>query len=363
MEEILKSVTTPLALAALAFLVLGGALSLRKKSTDTGKRNQLYIFVIVLTLSVMANLIYLAQVLLFSETLLFGTVRDVANGDAVKSAIVDIFPGGRTATTDDGSFLVAIPYSRQQDKYKVFVRALGYDSKTIELNQRRPAPFVIELTERRPTLGNGVNVVSEITITQNVGDPIVIVQVKTENNFGRDYQIEDIRLKIKPKNSEELVFIPHGMQFLGMPTLLPPVYPLPVPQGRTTEMSIFLNPNPKRLADFFSAVAPTSTVQWFDLCARVHVLPDNVNSSFQQYFDSAFFWKAGEYQVTLEFKIDGKLATFSKSMSLGSEVENAFKQMRLALHDCGGVMINFQQVSNLYYQTGPRANFRRVSLQ
>lgn len=159
MEPVLKLVTTPLALAALALLVLGGVLTGLARSQGKPRQERRHftnwIFTTVILLSILANVAYLLQILLFSEVLVLGNVRD-EESNPVRFAYVDIQGVGRSATADDGSFQASVPYSRQRASYNLVASAPGFASEPMTLSGQRPEPATIILKKLRPTLDTAI---------------------------------------------------------------------------------------------------------------------------------------------------------------------------------------------------------------
>ncbi|WP_141105063.1 hypothetical protein [Rhizobium sp. R339] len=109
MEKVIPLVTTPLALAALAILVLGVILQ------KTGARRDVVskVFWLIMVLAIMGNVGFLLTRFVASDTIIRGSIRG-SNGTPVSQVIVDIDDVGRTASRDDGIFEISAPLSRQR---------------------------------------------------------------------------------------------------------------------------------------------------------------------------------------------------------------------------------------------------------
>jgi hypothetical protein len=185
MESVIPSITTPLALAALLLLVFGTILGSIFR-TRGARRVVVWIFSSVIILSVMANIAYLVQIFLFSEALLTGNVRD-SESNRIKFPYVDLQAVGRTATSDDGSFQVSIPYSRQRASYAIFSSAPGFSPYSSTLLGPRPEPRTITLQKLKATLDNSMQFGSDITLTQDIGIPILVTGAKIGDSIGRPH--------------------------------------------------------------------------------------------------------------------------------------------------------------------------------
>ena len=174
MEDVIKSVTTPLALAALIVLVVGGVYQARNKNRAYVSKQA---FWLILAFGLMGNAGYIFQTLLFSEAVFLGNVRD-STGSAVRFAVVDVPGVGRTATSDDGSFSLTVPYSRQRGNYSVFVSANGFSN--LERSVSGPGFVDLRLAPHRIALEDILDLRDFLTVTQNAGDPYVVSSFNRE---------------------------------------------------------------------------------------------------------------------------------------------------------------------------------------
>lgn len=367
MERVINVITTPLALAALVLLIFGGLLY-RVVQTQTGERKREsarivnWTFVSVLFVSLLANISYLVQIFLFSETLITGSVRDEDN-NPIRFAYVDIQSVGRTATSDDGGFQVSVPYSRQGGSYDIFASAPGFASYAAKLEGQRPASKTIILRKLKATLDNSMQIQNEIIITQNVGLPLIDTMVKFTNTIDRSFNIEDLSMVVTPPDGKTITLIPIYMKPIVSQYTLPPVHPLPVPVNSKVEMAIVWGENPRDISDFLNKLVPTMPFHPADFCTKVRNLPANVTQSMQSFFNIKFFWKSGSYNVHLSGIVENVRYEKNINFSLSGEQSNNINGMSASLGSCTGVGIPVQlpEINSLLVADGIRTNYLRLS--
>lgn len=346
-EGILSNVTTPLALAALVVLVLGGLLSqTRGRRAADGGRTNTYVFVIVLVVSLAANVVYLIQMFLFSEALLIGSVR--GKDAAIGRAYVDVLGVGRTASNDDGSFQISIPYSRQSKDYTIDVTAAGHRPWHDRVAGPRPQPVEVHLAEKGTGLGASLSPSRDILVTQNVGDPLLFWRFTLVNEIGKDLKIEELRLSVR-RGDEQRRFNPAMVQLGANTPPQPLAGPFPILPGAPVDVTFLFVPNGLAIQNLLMSLAKLDPEQSALLCREGKPPSPVFVDRFERFFDGAFFWKSGDYDLEVQAKVNGEWSTSRQRFSLSGDEAASLERARGLLKTCGGIWSNPGNWSSIFW--------------
>jgi hypothetical protein len=364
MDQIIPLITTPLALAALGLLVFGGILTavLRARGRARTSENRKIVvgtFALVIVLSVLANIAYLVQIFLFSEVLFAGNVRDTDN-NPVKFAYVDVQAVGRAATGDDGSFQISIPYSRQRESYSVFSSAPGFASYSETIVGQKPAPKTILLHKLIARFDNSIVPQKKITLTQNIGDPLVGTLVKFENNIGRPFIVDDLNLTITRVGQEgtTTTLVPIYEKPIFSPQTLLPLHPIQVNPGMHLEMDIIWGQSQQGVFNLVNSLATEMRFHPSDFCTTMKQLPEPTTAALSKFFDSNFFWVNGEYEAEVSALIDGTRDKWDFKFVVNRSQSERLKNVGSRLKTCMGIGIPLQlpDLSTLYVNDDAASN-------
>jgi hypothetical protein len=368
MDKIIPLITTPLALAALVLLVFGGILATIFRTrgalrSETNRRAISWIFISVVSLSVLANISYLVQIFLFSEVVFFGNVRDSEN-NPVKFAFVDVQSVGRTATSDDGGFQISIPYSRQHNSYAIFSSAAGFSTYSSVLAGPRPEPRTIVLQKLTGTLDNTIQFSEKLTLTQDIGIPLISMMFKIGNVIGRPYIIEDLSL-VLTQDERAVTLIPIYMKPLVSQFTLLPLHQIPAPPGSAVEIAVIWGQNQKDVITYIDQIAADLGIHPSDFCTKIRDLPANVTDRLLEIFRQRFFWKPGKYSAKMSSIVDGKRYERSFTFAVSEDLSGNLSKAREGLSKCFGIGIPLElpDLASLYVQDGTTTNFVQVPTQ
>lgn len=216
MGDVIKTVTTPLALAALLLLVAAGVLRALFKANPkaaTSANTKLmmhYGFVLAITLSVMANAAFLVSASFRREIRLSGTVDD-DSGKVVENAFIDVAGRGGARTDDRGQFVLVVPDVWASDHYEAKVYRNGYPPTEVVFMGRRPEP--IRVTLKRPPLVSTsiMRFEPQAFVSHYLGQPRVEVGITFLNPSPGPILLEDITLSLLGPDGARVPLIVEGV--------------------------------------------------------------------------------------------------------------------------------------------------------
>jgi hypothetical protein len=197
--ELLSSVTTPLALAALCLLAGSGvltAVSKQRKPTRTMTLTIHWGFILALALGTLANVSYVVIASFGREIRIAGTVRDDA-GKALPRAVVDIPGRGRGISDDYGAFEFSVPDSRKADDYEGIATLDGYGAAPFKLKGPQPKQTLsLTLTQPKMTPEGVIRHPEKLFIGHYLGMPQVDVTLGFSNPMPNPLKLENIALAV-----------------------------------------------------------------------------------------------------------------------------------------------------------------------
>lgn len=352
MEKVIPLVTTPLALAALAILVLGVILQ------RTGARRDVVtkVFWLIMVLAIMGNVGFLLTRFVASDTIIRGSIRDTS-GTPVSQVIVDIDDVGRTASRDDGIFEISAPLSRQRDKYNLIARGFGYELARLDLLGPRPNFTQVVLKPEILKADDAIDLHDELGVTQNLGAPAVSINFRIKKQFTQDVRLSFFQLRLKAPSGEILNLNPTFVQINGQPT---PNYLIgmnlrePLVNGEAT--LLFEKTQFAKNATI-AEITKKFGQYWWNTCAGQNGLDDASVEILSNYFDSAFSWLPGNYQATIVYRINADAGELKLDFALNTNEVSRLKNIRSKLKRCAGFALDMTQIPNLSYVDADSANF------
>lgn len=319
--EILTSVTTPLALAALCLLGGTGLLKVvsRQRPNASLRLAIHWGFALALVLGVLANISYLVIASFGREIRIAGSVRDDADRP-LSRAIVDIAGRGRGITDDYGAFELSIPDSRKADTYEGIVTLDGYGAQKFSLQGPNPKQTVsVSLKRPRLDAADLIQLPEMVNIGHYLGMPVINMKLHFFNPMPSRIHLENISSTVVgPDKKEHQIpmvgtYAPSG-QFMPTPLL---ILDLDKSQNWTLGYRFFLS---------------NSEVNTLMLDAQKEFGPNMPIPSMSQFIYSAAFaerlsafmkrtmiWKAGKWSLLIRCTVDNRELSREFSFDLTKE--------------------------------------------
>lgn len=324
MAEVVRSVRTPLGLAALALLLgaplLRQVLLRRGKPSEDSKAIVRNVFIFGLVVSVLAISSTVYSDWLNREVRISGLVRD-ETGAGVPFASV-LVPGRDGGTTQaDGSFAFTVAGARAANTYGLEVSKEGFEPASVTLQGSHPDPISVIL--KRITFSNDaiVRLPDNITLRHNLGLPQVELAIFYANPYPKKIAFQDISLTL---TSPTGTVIPMRLELImlapGAPG--PPLNSWEVDRGTTSTVTYsFFNED----VDFvqlqqrvFDEIAPQqSSIKGPD--PTVRLLSDGLVKNLRDHFTTHFVYAPGKWLATLHYRVDGRSVDRHASFKLAEE--------------------------------------------
>ena len=329
MEQIISSVTTPLALAALGLLLGTGIVRLVLKKSDSviGKTTVRYGFWLAMTLSVLANLVFAYQKSLDTESLITGVVQS-DTGDYLPYAIVDVRGNARAITDDNGTFSMSIPRSRMDEDYELDVSLRGYEQKTVTVKSAERSVKVI-LSLKQLVVDEFLSISSNVAVGHYIGLPQVDLQVTMSNPTYNEIAVTDIALTLLRKDSSERrtlraqsVYLDVHMSYMQAfePTRIPS-------DGVRRAFHVFLPPSHEigRFDQHLRRLVTDLGIANFQLERRI--IPDDTAAALKGDMEARWFWYPGHYEIVFSCTADGRRYQVTGSFQLFEDDIAAMKNI------------------------------------
>lgn len=318
--EIISTITTPLALAALVLLLGAGIVRLilrNRLSSGIAKTIVQYGFWMAATLSILANLVFAFQASLQTESLISGSVRS-DEGIYLPYAIVDIRGTARAITDDHGSFTISIPRSRMEDSYELDVSLHGYEMETVTVKPgERTAKVTLSLKQLE--LDEFLSISPNVRVGHYLGLPQIDLEVTMSNPTINEVLVSDIVLTVTPKdkpNEKRTLPVQYMYLEIDMPTL-----PLPEPRRIEPACTSCGSPPAKETQREYYAFmehiradihqfnieisAIISSVGIQNLRIGRDIIPENWTYALERDMEQRWFWNPGNYELELLYTVDG----------------------------------------------------------
>lgn len=330
MDQIISSVTTPLALAALGLLLGAGIvrLILRNKESRTGKMTVQYGFWLAVILSVLANVVFAYQKSLETESLITGVVQS-DSGDYLPYAIVDVRGAARAITDDNGAFSMSIPRSRIEDEYELDVSVAGYEQKTVIVKSSERS-VKITLSSKQLVVEEFLSVSSSVAIAHYIGLPQIDLQITMSNPTDNEIAVTDIALSLLRKEPREQRTLAFQSVYLDSRIMayMDAFEPTRIPSGESRRaFHVFVPPNHEVsffVQRFRSRLAELGIAS-FQLERRI--ISDDEAASLKEDMDARWFWYPGHYEIIFSCTANGKRYQVTGSFQLLEHDIDAMKNI------------------------------------
>ena len=306
--EILTSVTTPLALAALCLLGGSGILKVvaRQRPSASLRLAIHWGFILALVLGVLANLSYIVIASFGREIRIAGSVRDDADRP-LSRAIVDIPGRGRGISDDYGAFELTIPDSRKADTYEGIVTLDGFGSQKFSLQGPIPKQTV-SVSLKRPRLEptDLIPPPEMVNVGHYLGMPVVNLKLHFFNPMPSHIHLENISCSVIDPDGKE-----HQLPMLGtyapsgqfLPTPLP-ILDLERSQNWTLGYKFGL------FDSGFNALM-LDAQQEYGQNMPLPTIGQTIFSStlaerFRQFMMKTMIWRAGNWRLVIRATVDNK---------------------------------------------------------
>jgi hypothetical protein len=349
MENILNSITTPLSLAALAILAFTGfyqATKLRR-----GKPLDNRSFWIILIFGISANAIYAAKDLIFTDIVIRGNLRH-SSGKPLPNATIDIAGVGQTATSDAGLFEISVPYSRQSASYQAYVFSNGIPGEPITISGPRPEFLNISF-EPNVNLDAYIDIHDTIYISQNIGKPMVTAGFRTNQKIDGRVKMSLFEAKISRFDKQSLSLFPityaRNGSFVQIGDIILDT------DNQSAEYSIMSAASPGSETYLFQDIIANDGLNWMPDCQNFGI-STVFEQKFRQFFSANFFWLAGDYTLTLRFRVEGKNFDKSYEFSVSKTDQEQLQNIQDYLTRCKGVASDLNQLFLLGFSDGKASN-------
>lgn len=322
--EILSKVTTPLALAALFFLLLFGVLVRRFRDSDKKSLRDFtrYGFWIAITLVVLSTASYVIIHLSRGEVLFRGTISDESD-QPLGNVVVDVVGISRGISDDNGYFLVAIPSNSSSPKYKVSFHAVGYKNASdtpSSLPGPEPEPVTVHLQSEKLDGAALLNVL-HVRFGHLVGLPALWVHLFVRNPLAKIIELNGISASLTAPNGKSFFlyyagWAPNMQATFSSPGLTNiPIYP-----GQTSEMALYFAPPPTP-AGFIWQQIQTDNAPQTNPTPRLsgQVMSDQLATNLKQQMLDNMQGSAGKWTLDLSTIVAGKSYSNSLHFNLDSQ--------------------------------------------
>jgi hypothetical protein len=110
---------------------------------------------------------------------------------------------------------------------------------------------------------------SDVTLTQDIGIPILVTGAKIGNSIGRPHTIDNLSVALTSPSGNSVNLIPIYMKPLLSQFMLLPIRPIPVPVGSNMEMAIFWGSHQQEVVSYMNQIPAKMTFHPSDFCTRV----------------------------------------------------------------------------------------------
>ena len=319
MDQVISSVTTPLALAALGLLLGAGIvrLILRNSESRIGKTTVQYGFWFAVILSVLANLVFAYQTSLKAESLITGVVQS-KSGDYLPYTIVDVRGKARAITDDNGTFSMSIPRSRMEDEFELDVSKPGYEQKTVVVKSAERS-VKITLSLKQLVVDEFLSISSNVAIAHYMGLPQIDLQITMSNPTHKEIAVTDITLSLlrrEPHEQRTLAF--QSVYFdTNVMTYMEVFEPIRIPSEEARRaFHVFVPPNHEvsRFVQRIRNLVEELGIAYFRLERRI--ISDDEAASLHRKMEARWFWYPGQYEIVFSCTANGKRYQVAGSFQL-----------------------------------------------
>jgi len=349
MVDIIKSITTPLALSALAVLVFFGFYQIKRKRQN--EEINFYSFIIVLVFGILGTLTYILKEVIFTDVLIRGEVR-LNDGRPLQNATVDLVGVGRAPTNELGSFELSVPYSRQKSLYSAYIFSNGLRTTPISVNGPRPEFVSLKFNADINVL-NYIDIREEFFISQNIGDPLFTFGFRTKTQIDGRIKIQVYQVKFIRPDKVESTFFPVTGAKNGAVGFLGDIILDRDNQG--SEYSFMNSPDSLRFIQQLNMISAAHGPTWLSKCGT-SPLDTTISAKIQSFFDSLFFWIPGDYQITIRLRVEDSIPDYTLFFNISQTESDRLNKMRSKIPYCRGLAVDASQLNLLNYYDSEASN-------
>jgi hypothetical protein len=346
MGSIVPMITTPLALAALALLVISGIL---KVAVPKARRQDfrlliIWSFVLAIVLGVLADISFLVVSSFNREVRIAGTVLD-NTGKALSMAVVDIPGCGRGITDDYGAFEFSIPDSRTKSSYDVITHLDGYATDHQALPGPRPQKYLnISLKQPVLTADALIQVPTQCGVAHYLGLPQVDLWLTFYNPFPRPIALNNISLSIIEPNGSVIVLPMQGVYQPGTNVLTPAFTILQLEKSQTFPIGYsFFDQYDFPATQVLLQEAQIQFPGTGSLPQSGQIIySDSLVKKFTDFMNLRWFWLAGEWQLSISCQAEGVTYTRKFKFNLTDQDTNRMKAISRYYQSGYGILTAFR---------------------
>lgn len=211
-------------------------------------------------------------------------------------------------------------------------------------------------------LSSYIRIADTVTISQNIGDPIVIFGFQLKQNPALAYKVIFEAIYLTMPDGTELKFFPAVVQRDNQPFMH---YPMGIPLDSErigSEYVIMFSDDRFKKWATLGQLAQNYGPSWWFSCAQSDGISMDIAEVLIKYFDNAFSWQSGEYTMAATYRINGGDASrIFRSFSITKKNVEKLREIRSKLKRCAGVMIDGSQIGNLSFIDTDSENFVSVT--
>jgi hypothetical protein len=308
--DIIPTITTPLALAALALLVISGILKL---VVPKAKQEDLRLLInwsfgIAIILGILADISFLVIASFSREVRIAGLVDD-DQGNPLGMAVVEIPGCGRGITDDYGSFEFSIPDSRaNRNSYEVITHLEGYKSDTQTLQGPRPNKYLtIKLQHPVLTADALIQTPTQCGIGHYLGRPEVGIWLAFYNPLPHTIAISDVSLSVVDPHGKLIHLQMQGTyQPPANQLVLQPLAPFQLTKGQSFAIGYsFFDQYALQTALVLLQEAQSQFPGTSMPYAGQVIYSDELVKKLTDFMNQQWFWEAGDWQIIMGCKAEG----------------------------------------------------------
>ncbi len=322
-SETLHAVRTPLALAALAFL-LGApilrAIVSRRSSPNADTRAIIrYGFGLGGLLAVLSTAATVYSATFAREIRISGMVRDAETSAGLGAVDVRV-PGSASGATDStGNFSFTIPDSRRADAYTLEAYRSGYALERVAVSGPIPSASGITIALRRARHPPSISLPQSLTVRHNLGVPQVEIALTYTNPNGDPVTLTDIGLTLVAPSGTA---IPMNLEMMSVaPGQFGPALAMWKVEGNqaVTLLHSFFNIDPD-FVNLQQRVFAEFTAKRLDRQTpnpNARLLSNALVRSLREYMRARFIWAPGIWQVRAHARAESAVVQAEAAFVLG----------------------------------------------
>lgn len=291
----------------------------------------------------------------FTGANLTGVIVDQFH-NPVPSAVISLAEVGTTISRLDGTFNIYVRRSLRRSVYSIEVSAREHETLRISSSAADVSKQSLIITKVQPDLNNFVDLDPILTLSQNVGDPLLMIGFRVKQTDLRSNLIF-YHLEITSPDHKVVRLVPVVAQRNNIPYQNQYLNEFSIENEPINTFFVFLF-----AGDLFSKFATINLIandvgaDWLNYCGSPRGLDQRAVDKLSDYFNSAFFWKEGEYNVDVSYGLNGDEHHFNRLFSITATESSGLFQMKNRINRCGGVFLMQSQLGNIGYSDASAFN-------